>query len=390
MRKISADYIYPISSEPIKNGVIHFDEDGTILKVGSKESGNTDDIEYFKGIICPGFINTHCHLELSHMRAQIPEKLGMARFIKEIIYKRAAFTTEEIDQRIIEAETEMINNGIVAVGDISNNDSTFKQKTKGKLAYQTFIEVFALDPSKSEEVFENALNLKKKLLDLNLSGSIVPHAPYSVSDQLHNMIAKEAIKNSSILSLHNQESFAEGELFKSKSGDLFDTFSKMGINMEFIAKTGLSSLKTTFPKLPSSLKTLLVHNTFTSKEDIEFATSINDNIYWCTCPNANLYIENKLPNYNLFIDKNAKTTIGTDSLSSNWSLSVLDELKTIAKYNPEIPLQTMLLWATKNGADFLGFDQLGTIEKGKKPGLNLLTDVIGGRLTVATAVKSVS
>ena len=142
MRKISADYIYPISSKPIKNGVVHLDEDGTILYVGSKESNNTDDIETFEGIICPGFINTHCHLELSHMRAQVPERLGMAGFIKNIITKRAEFTEKEIEHSILNAEQEMINNGIVAVGDISNNDSTFKQKSKSKLCYHTFIEVF--------------------------------------------------------------------------------------------------------------------------------------------------------------------------------------------------------------------------------------------------------
>jgi cytosine/adenosine deaminase-related metal-dependent hydrolase len=99
-----------------------------------------------------------------------------------------------------------------------------------------------------------------------------------------------------------------------------------------------------------------------------------------------MYIENKLPNYTDFINANARVTIGTDSLASNWSLSVLDELKTISKYYPQIPLQTLLTWATKNGADFLGFTQLGTIEKGKKPGLNLLKNVELGRITEKTEV----
>jgi cytosine/adenosine deaminase-related metal-dependent hydrolase len=100
-----------------------------------------------------------------------------------------------------------------------------------------------------------------------------------------------------------------------------------------------------------------------------------------------LYIENKLPDYNLFIQEKARVTIGTDSLASNWSLSVLDELKTITKHFPEIPLQTLLTWATKNGADFLGFNQLGTIEKGKKPGLNLLKNV--DRLKIARETEVV-
>ena len=94
MRKISADYIFPIASEPIKNGSITIDDDGSIIDVS--ESSNiqrpTSDIQHYSGIICPGFINTHCHLELSHMRDQVSEKAGMTGFIKELLGKRYFFT----------------------------------------------------------------------------------------------------------------------------------------------------------------------------------------------------------------------------------------------------------------------------------------------------------
>lgn len=404
MRKISADYIFPISSEPIKNGVVTVDDDGVIVEVSkenqeSRAKNQDDNIEYYEGVICPGFINTHCHLELSHMRSQVPENLGMTGFIKEIISKRTQYSEAEIEQKIIEAEAEMIKNGIVAVGDISNNNNTFKQKTKGNLLYHTFIEAFDLNPDKAEEVFKNALDLKQQLVQLStlnfeLRTSIIPHAPYSVSEKLFELIFKEAIINNSILSIHNQESLGESELFISHSGPMFDTFSAMGIDMSRIKKTGLNSLRSTLPKLPKSQKTLLVHNTYTSEADIEFAESqyaiLNTQyLYWCTCPNANMYIENRLPNYNFFINKKARITIGTDSLASNHSLSILDELKTITKHFPQIPLQTLLLWATKNGADFLGYTQLGTIEKGKKPGLNLLKYIEGGRITEKTEVVKI-
>ncbi len=395
MRRISADYIFPISSVPIEKGVITIADDGTVLEVSSEQAiANRDGVEFHKGIICPGFINTHCHLELSHMRSEISENKGMAGFVKEIISKRNGFSEEKIQQAIIDAEAEMIKNGIVAVGDISNNNSTFKQKAKGNIYYHTFIEAFDLTPDKAVEMFENAITLKNQLQqlatnNLQLSNSINPHAPYTVSEKLFQLISEEAIKNNSILSIHNQESLAESELFVSKSGAIFETFSKMGINMDFIKKTGLDSLRSTLPKLPRSQKILLVHNTYTSKEDIEHAlnTAPQGTIFWCTCPNANKYIEGKIPNYEYFIETNAGVTIGTDSLASNWSLSVLDELKTIAKDYPQIPLQTLLLWATKNGADFLGLSHLGSIEKNKKPGLNLLKNVEGLMITERTEVQ---
>jgi cytosine/adenosine deaminase-related metal-dependent hydrolase len=391
MRKISADYVFPISSAPIANGVITINDEGVIVEVSENEEiTNREGIEFYKGVICPGFINTHCHLELSHMRAQIPEGKGMTGFIKEIISKRNLFSEDEIQQAIVTAENEMIQNGIVAVGDISNNSSTFLQKAKKNIYYHTFIEVFDLNPERANEVFETARKLSKQLLtfDLKLSNSIIPHAPYTVSDNLFEMIANEALKNNSILSIHNQESKAEDELFISKTGAIVESFTQMGINMDFIKKTGRSSLQSTFTKLPRNQKKILVHNTFTLKEDIQFVThySLPNTTYWCTCPNANNYIEGRLPNYKIFVDADALLTIGTDSLASNWSLSVLDELKTITQHEPQLPLQTLLLWATKNGADFLGRTDLGTLEKGKKPGINWLQNIENLKITSETVV----
>jgi cytosine/adenosine deaminase-related metal-dependent hydrolase len=398
MRKISADYIYPISSDPIANGVVIVDEKGVILNVCKQEDiSDKQDVEYYKGIICPGFINTHCHLELSHLRAQISEKTGITDFVKEIISKRNLFSEDQIQQAIVYAEAEMIKNGIVAVGDISNNNSTFKQKAKRNLYYHTFVEAFDLNPERATEVFETALSLREQLLtlDFKLSNSITPHAPYTVSDTLFELIYKESVRNNALLSIHNQESEAENELFISKSGKIHESFTGMGINMDFIKHTGVSSLQSYFRKLEPNSKKLFVHNTYTSAKDVQFAdanelktpNSNHKTIYWCTCPNANMYIENRLPDYNVFLENNALVTIGTDSLASNWGLSILDELKMIHTHYPKISLNTLLTWATKNGADFLGLDYLGSIEKGKAPGLILLDNIQDTNITSQSSVK---
>jgi cytosine/adenosine deaminase-related metal-dependent hydrolase len=403
MRRLSADYIFPIASEPIKNGVITVDADGTIVSVEKPADGVK--AEYYKGIICPGFINTHCHLELSHMRSRIPEKLGMAGFIKSIVTERTRLSEEQLQDAIAAAEKEMIDNGIVAVGDISNNNSTFRQKAKGNILYHTFIEVFDLNPHKAQASFAAGLTLQQELSGLNLRSSIVPHAPYTVSENLLELIDAHAAKTKGIVSIHNQESKAESELFISHSGPIYEAFKAMGINTAVLRETGVNALKSTLPHLKNASNLLLVHNTYTTREDIKWAKEImekregemgNENIsnltspishlYWCTCPNANLYIENTLPDYNNFIAAKVLVTIGTDSLASNWSLSVLDELKTISTYYPDIPLQTLLLWATGNGAALLGLNHLGTLEKGKKPGLNLLTGIEEMKITKATKV----
>ncbi len=393
MRYISADYIFPVSSQPIKNGVITLDDFGEIIEVSlkSKVKNPKGEIEFYKGIICPGFVNAHCHLELSFLKNKLTPKTGLPKFITQVLRSRFAYSKPEILKAIETAEQEMIKNGIVAVGDISNNENTFVRKNELNLLYHTFIEVLELSPDKAEEAMINARRLKRDAKSLKLEATIVPHAPYTVSEKLLKLINEDAKKNESIITIHNQESETESELFVFGSGELFETFMAMGITREFLRVTERNSLQSTIHYLKDAAKILLVHNTYTSAKDIEYIKSMfssrQSSIYFCTCPNANLFIENKLPDYNLFIEQGLSVTIGTDSLASNMSLSILDEMKTISKHYPDIPLQTLLTWATKNGADFFNFEHLGTIVPGKTPGLNLLKYVDGMKITKDTQVE---
>jgi cytosine/adenosine deaminase-related metal-dependent hydrolase len=134
MQKFQADWIYPVSSEPVQNGIVVADDTGMILDVLPAPAFPEGDIQRFRGTIVPGFVNTHCHLELSHMKGLVDTGTGLIPFIKSVVQQRNA-PPEVIEQAISEAEDEMIRNGIVAVGDISNVTDTFAQKQLGRLRY---------------------------------------------------------------------------------------------------------------------------------------------------------------------------------------------------------------------------------------------------------------
>jgi cytosine/adenosine deaminase-related metal-dependent hydrolase len=130
-----------------------------------------------------------------------------------------------------------------------------------------------------------------------------------------------------------------------------------------------------------------VHNTFTSKEDLIYANSVQQELYWCLCPNANLYIEGKLPEIGLFLQSEAVITLGTDSLASNHQLSILDEMKVLQE-KESVPLEKLLRWATLNGARFLGVDhQFGSFENGKQPGINLIEHMDGDQISAASHLR---
>lgn len=368
---VSADYIFTGKGAPIKDGIVVYNDEGMIEQVidpilETKPSGN---IINYKGIICPGFVNTHCHLELSYLKGKIAENIQLHGFVQELMAIRDQVTEQERWASIQLAEQEMMNNGIVAVGDISNGNTSFHQKAKKHLKYHTFVEVFGLEEEKASAIFQRAQGLKAAYYRATRV-SATPHAPYSMSKQLFDLIQTEQTE---LFTIHNQETAGENELFMNGSGDLYNQLAKFSEAITNWMPTGKSSLASYLPKMPKDKRILLVHNTYTSKDDIITAKIHSDHIYWCLCPNANQYIEGKQPDYSLFSAE--KCTIGTDSLASNWSLSVLDELKSITKQNPFIPLEKLLQWATFNGAEFLGFEELGSIEEGKSPGLNVIENM---------------
>ena len=266
----------------------------------------------------------------------------------------------------------MYNNGIVAVGDICNTANTLSVKQKNKLYYHNFIELFGLTPEKEQVNLETAIQIKEKLLNSNKS-SLTPHANYSVSDFLFDEINKA---EKEILTIHNQESAAENEFFEHKSGAIYQQLQNFGIDLSNWQHPKKTALQHILPKLNKQAKIQLVHNTYTSKKDIEFAEKYSNTIYWCFCPNANMYIENRLPNIPAFIKQDCKIVIGTDSIASNHQLSILEELKTIQKNYPEITSLYLLKAATLNGAEYLGIsNKYGSFDKGKQPGVVYIQNI---------------
>jgi cytosine/adenosine deaminase-related metal-dependent hydrolase len=354
------------------NQVLITKEDGTIEAIlPVLEAG--DDIQHFEGILCPGFVNAHCHLELSHMKGMIPAHTGLQEFVKQIVALRQV-EPELIQEAIVAAEAEMMANGIVAVGDISNTLDTLSQKAKHNLAYYSFVELYDLDPTLAADKIIVGLEIQKQFQENCVRASIVPHAPYSVTNNLWDLLS--AHFGIHTISMHNQETPDENDFFKTKTGSFLGMYERTKVNLDFFKATGLSSLQSILPIFKKAHHGILVHNSFTSAEDIQAVHAAMDNAFWCLCPNANQYIEQTMPPVELLRSQKANIVIGTDSYASNWSLNILDELKIIQKHHPDIPLSETLGWATLNGARALQMGKhLGSFEKGKKPGVVLIKGI---------------
>ena len=391
-RKFKADHLFTGTKMLGSEYVLIVKKNGEILEIADEKIAG-EDIEILKGIITPGFVNAHCHLELSHMKRLIPEKTGLVDFVFKVVNERH-FPEEEILDAINKAEEEMLQNGIVAAGDICNNLLSLSQKQKNNVAYYNFIEASGWLPTISQTRFERSLNIYNKFnwqLAIGNRQSIVPHAPYSVSEELWKYITPYF--ENKVVSIHNQETFFEDEFFLQGTGDFLRMFQMMNIDNSFYKPTKKSSLQTYFSKLLKAASIILVHNTFIKQNDIDFIKlqTINYKLLtsFCLCINANLYIENAIPPIEMLIKNNCNIVLGTDSIASNWSLNLLDEMKTIQKKLPDISLEKILQWATYNGATALLMDDLGSFEKGKIPGIVLIENVENLQLKKTSTAKRI-
>jgi len=378
-RKFQADKIFTGFEFLDPGHVLIMDEDGKVMEIVAEMDAG-EGIGRYRGILCPGFINAHCHLELSHLKNTIPPHTGLIPFLLDVVSKR------DHDQSLIldcieNAEKEMELEGIVAVGDICNTSITLQSKCKSKIKWNNFIEVLGMKDEKAEA---NLLHYEG-ILDAfngaatNMKSSLVPHAPYSISNKTFEGINNRT--GHSIVSMHSQENPAEDELYAKGTGDFIRLFNKLGLAESPFTVSGKSSLQSCLPYFNKQQRIILVHNTFTAAEDIVFALDHArehlSGVHFCICANANRYIENQMPPIDLLMKHKAEIVLGTDSYSSNWQLSIAAEIRTIRKELPEIPLQRILQWATINGARALERDDaLGSFEPGKKPGIVLLDNAL--------------
>lgn len=390
--------------------VLVTEADGTIVAiVPETEAG--DDIQVVEGLLCPGFINAHCHLELSHLLGAIPEGTGLIPFLQAVPQLRQ-YPADEIQAAMERAAVSMYQSGIVAVGDICNTADSLAIKQRSPLHWYNFIETIGFSNDKAAERFAWSKAIYDKFESSHPGkNTLVPHAPYSVSEKLFGLLNEASAGK--IVSIHSQESDAENEWYRSKTGPLQALYQGMGIDTNFFQPSGKSSLQTVWPWLDRAGQVLLVHNVTITSDEIQMlndelrmmnngASTAVDNPsnlsfnmlhstfdtphpsfpirhspFHVLCPLANRYIQNALPPVKLLRQNGCTIALGTDSLASNHQLSIWAEIQTLQVAFPDIPLAEMLQWATINGAKALGMaDRLGSFEQGKKPGVVCVGEAI--------------
>lgn len=375
--RIAAAYIYTAeSSSPLRNSYIEFDsEDGTIVSLGEC----ADNEQVMDVAIIPGMVNSHCHCELSHLQGKFLKGTGMAGFIDQINALRdwAGF---EVKQQLVQKWMDkMWDDGVSAMADISNDDSSFAVKASHKMYTRTFLEVFGTEPEQCSKVMDDVAQLQVKAQTLGIDAAPTPHSCYTMSPALLKASASAGLK-SGYLSYHSQESQEEEDLIRYGRGAMYENRRRSLMSTPPVK--GTSSLVYFIDSLadigavPHPEHVLLVHNVCTTELDARAAMQAFKKPYFALCPLSNLFIHNALPDVEMLWKMGLKLTVGTDSLSSNDNLDMVSEIVCLHENFPSIPMGEIVRWATVNGAEFLDKeDVLGSFVIGKRPGIVLVEGI---------------
>ncbi len=393
-RKITADFLFNGRQFIPSGTVLVTREDGTVSDLLPVADAG-ENIEEFDGIICPGLVNAHCHIELCHLKDRIPPHTGLCRFVEQVIRSRND-SIGQLPEAMQKACTQMAAEGIVAVGDICNTDISATLKNNSPLHWHNFIEISGMQPELASERLAAAIKIRNGFESTLEHGqaeaagqskkvSLTPHAPYSVSSVLFDEINRQTARQ--LVSLHNQESRDENDFYSNKGGGLPELYKRLGIDVQSFQPTGQSSLQSALSHFNQLQKVLLVHNCFIDRDDIHFMRrrveeGLISDVSYCLCPNANEYIGGIRPPFNLLREEGVAICLGTDSLASNRQLSLVAEISTIQETCPDIPLEELLQWATSNGANALDLGgEIGYFKKSTRPGVVHIRLDDQGRIT---------
>ena len=392
MRRIAAKYLYTLTSaEPIRNGFVELEFDGSVIRTGVSEDPSHEE-EWYDGALVPGFVNAHCHVELSYLKGKFRKGSGMAGFIDQINALRDTSSRERKIDAIREQMNAMWAAGVSAMADISNCDDSFAIKASHPIYTRTFLEVFGTEPEDCPAIISAVRELKLKAQSYDLDAAPTPHACYTMSPELLTAASVEGLK-SGFLSFHSEESPEEEQMILSGSGPMWENRKAAGMSTPPV--TGEISLKYFLSRLLAALETpiegnvLLVHEVCLNEYGVSIARRILAHPFIAVCPRSNMFIHNALPPIELMRKSGIPICVGTDSLSSNDSLDMVAELRCLQDNFSDVPLGEMLIWACRNGAEFLDKRAiLGSIEPLKRPGIVLIEGLSPeGRLTDASASR---
>lgn len=370
---LRAKYLLPNSRRVIENGAIAI-HDSQIVDVGTYEAvkrGNNSEVrDLGEAVIMPGLVNAHTHLELTHHQDLIHRTSRFTDWLSQLIRNHKS-DSEWVDSAVKDGIEMSVAGGATTVGDIHGFGKSAHIHKNSPVRTVVFFETTGFSPERTQIGVDriNEYLASSPRPDGLFQPAVSPHAPYSTSERLYRHCLGLVQSRNLPLCTHLSETKDEIEFLASGTGAFADLLKAFGISMKEWTPPGCSPIQHLEDIGILEYRPLLAHCNYLTDTDIETLAASNASVAFC--PRAHHYFHHTSHPISRLIKAGVNVAIGTDSLASNWSLSMLDELKHLANTQDGLSPEKIIALATINGARALSLQRVGKLEKG------WFADVIG-------------
>jgi cytosine/adenosine deaminase-related metal-dependent hydrolase len=384
MRAVHADAIVTGDGDVVRDGAAIVDVRGEVVDVGPAAEVLPHHpgvpVERVRGVVLPGLVNAHTHLELSSLRGQVPRGAGFVPWVEHLIGQRAEARPEDDAEAIERAVAELDAFGTVAVGEVTNSLAAVRALARRGIAGCVFHEVFGVE----REPLERRVAALSSMIDervgswpsADLTYAPTAHTLYTTHPQVVARLVREARESGRRMSIHLSEHAAERGFLERGEGPIVQWYeARLRVRRDLLEHPGKDPVSFADELGALAPNIILVH--LTDARPGELALIADRGCPVVFCPRSNLHIETKLPPLLAARAAGLWPALGTDSLASNASLDVLAEARALAHRFPSVPAKDLVRMATWEGARALGRDDLGRVARGARPGLFAIEGEIG-------------
>jgi aminodeoxyfutalosine deaminase len=383
MNIYAASYVLPITSPPIAGGAVAVDNGiikavGTLSEVRSAYDAPVTDLPGC--VIIPGLVNAHTHLELTHFSAwKVRKELDYlpktyVEWIQQVVKIRRALHPGDVELSVKEGIRLCLESGTTAVGEILTDYTLAPLYTDSPLRGRVFLEAIGHDPVQRVALLEK---IESTLHDLNgaLLPGISPHTPYTVSADLFKDVQALCSRLGISKAVHLSEPTEEVSFMHDTTGAIAEVLYPAAHWEGYLPHP----MKTTSTRYLDSLgvldsSTLAIHAVHVTPSDVAILKERGVTVVLCPRSNDRLFV-GRAPHH-LFKSAGLKLAVGTDSLASNDSLSILDEIRFLHEIAPDaFTPDELISMATIGGARALGIGNVaGSLEVGKRGDLLVFSE----------------
>ena len=362
MEILTASWVVPVTGPPLRNGRVAV-AGGCVRWVG--RAGDAEESEapvrdLGTGVLLPGLVNAHCHLELSHLEGEVPFEGGFAAWVERVVQSRGRYGDVEVRAAVARALRFIGERGTAAVGDVSNTLAHLDLLVASGLRAVVYLELLAWDPATAEatvakgrERIAAAAGLASRV-DLRLGA----HALHSVSPALLQLL----VKDGGPAALHLAESPDEVRFLVDGGGEWAAFLERRGLGHVAFEPPGRSPVA--YVDGLGALHSRLVAAHAVQVDETDRRILASRGVHVVLCPRSNRNLGVGRADVPALVSAGVRLSLGTDSLASVETLDVLDDAVLVSRQFPSLPKAEIVRMATRGGAEALGLDDLGALAPG--------------------------